>query len=102
MSFDLYLEDRHENIAPHEEGFFYLITDKQRSFPELHTLWDNFYSSPHISPDSAHDLVHELIELSEIATQSAEHRYLAPIIYRLLPFFNAAYRTNQSIRCVSD
>lgn len=102
MSFDLYLGDRHETIAPHEEGLFYLITDKPSHFPELSFLWDNFYRSPKISPDSAHALIHELIELIEIVTQSDDHHYLAPIIYRLLPFFNAAYRSGQSIRCVSD
>lgn len=102
MSFDLYLDNRHEQIAAHEEGIFYLIADERRNFPEINALWDNFYRSPKISAEQAHDLVHELIELSEIISQSEEHRYLTSVIYRLLPFFNAAYRSGQSIRCVSD
>ncbi|NEP19355.1 MAG: hypothetical protein F6J97_21090 [Leptolyngbya sp. SIO4C1] len=101
MSFDMYVGDRHESIAPHEENIFFLIIE-QPTFPELSRLWEVFYRSPTLSSQQAHDIVHELIELSDHIADSEENRYLLPVIYRLLRFFNQAYCTGQSIRCVSD
>ena len=100
MSFDLYCGDRQAAISPFEE-FIFSFVDGDDRFPYLNELWRQYYSDPTISPDMANALVHELLLLKETLdpTTWAQTQLVGD---RLLSFFSAAYREQQTIRCVSD
>lgn len=101
MAFDMYLGKTRAKIDHHEEAIFDFVNEND-AFPELGRIWEQYYDNPRISPVAANDLVHELIDLRERLVRSSEHHHLADVITRLLPFFSAAYRSGDDIKCVSD
>ena len=101
MAFDLYLGKERAYIDHHEEGIFSAINDDSR-YPKLNWLWEEFYNGPLIHPQTANDLVHELLALrSELSGQN-ESKHLVSVIDRLLPFLSKAYKEDEQIRCYSD
>lgn len=101
MAFDMYVGSAHESIAHHEEFLFLLAQGNESRYPELMTVWEAFYTGPRISAAQAGALVHELVELLS-SNGGLSNKPLASVVVRLLPFFSAAYRTHQEVRCRSD
>ncbi|MCW8936020.1 MAG: hypothetical protein OQK98_14995 [Gammaproteobacteria bacterium] len=101
MAFDMYLDNRREKIDYHEEGIFNLIEDNE-DFPKLNYIWREFYDSPKITPETANELVHELLALNELVAKNKKYGHFESIIKRLVPFFSAAYRGGKTIECAGD
>lgn len=101
MAFDMRAGDRRENIGHHEEFLFALAQENESHYPELLAVWNAFYSAPRISSADAGALVHELIDLLS-SNGGLSNKPLANTVVRLLPFFSAAHRSQQEIRCSSD
>lgn len=97
----MYLDEQHEQIDFHEEGIFELI-EKETSFPQLDHIFQEFYSSPKISPEMANDLVHELIALNVLISKNKKYKHLEAVVLRLLPFFSSAYKSGKSIQGAGD
>ena len=98
MAFDMYCCGERAFIGHHEEGLFRLV-DEDDQFPQLSSIWRDFYKSPRILPDAANAIVHELILLRTLIT---DEKPLLHAIDRLLPFFSRAYKTRTTIECASD
>lgn len=96
MSFDLYCGNRQ---AAKEFIFSFVVEDAR--FPHLNELWQNYYSDPRISPDTANELVHELLLLKAMLEPQTWAK-MQLVGDRLLLFFSAAYRDQQIIQCSSD
>lgn len=101
MAFDMYAGERHESIEHHEEFIFYLAGANDSRYSELLRIWRLYYDGPRISSSQAGELVHELIEL--LWTNGGfQNKALSHLVIRLLPFFSAAYRNAEDIKCTSD
>lgn len=101
MAFDLHAGGRREHIGHHEEFLFTLAQENESRYPELLAVWNAFYSGPRISSARAGAIVHELIDLLS-SNGGLANKPLANTVVRLLPFFSAAYRSQQEVRCSSD
>ncbi|RYD82425.1 MAG: hypothetical protein EOP84_09430 [Verrucomicrobiaceae bacterium] len=101
MGFDMHAGDRRESIGHHEEFLFSLAQEDESRYPELLAVWHTFYNGPRISWSQAGALVHELIDLLS-SNGGLASKPLANTVVRLLPFFSAAHRTQQEVRCSSD
>lgn len=100
MPFDMYHGELSDCIEHHEEYLLEIAARSPDRFPQLCTLYSSFYSDPVLQPDRANGLVHELIDLIDVAKD--ERKSALTAIVRLLSFFSAAVRNRQDIRCSSD
>jgi len=101
VAFDMHAGDRRESIGHHEEFLFALAQENESRYPELLAVWHAFYNGPRISSSHAGALVHELIDLLS-SNGGLANKPLATAVVRLLPFFSAAHRSQQEVRCSSD
>lgn len=102
MAFDMYADKRKEKIDHHEEPLFGLVGEDYEDYPKLNDVWGEFYDSPHISPNMANEIVHELIKLNDLIGSTEDANWIQPIFLRLSSFFSFAYTNNIDIKCVSD
>ena len=98
MAFDMRFENTTEKIDSHEEVLFSYIS-KDKDFPCLNKLWEDFYNDPIIGHSQSNCIVHELIALRSRTKDDKTTQY---VIERLLPFFSKAFVLKQEIRCISD
>lgn len=102
MAFEMRANTRAEKIDYHEEPLLQWAADSAGNFSQLSHLWDRFYDSPKISPMQAHELVHELLKLCDLASSTEDNKWVQPIALRLARFFSFAYTNTLEIICISD
>jgi hypothetical protein len=101
MALDMYANGKHEAIYTNEEFIFSLAQADEDRYPELLSLWSDFYNSPRIPSTQAGILLHEIIELLS-RNGGFENKLLASIVFRLLQFLSMADRGGHEIKTKSD